>query len=243
MTCERGIDAGAYVLHALDEDELHAYAQHVQGCADCRREVEQLQMVVDTLPMAVPQELPPPVLKDRIMRTVLAEAELLQAAGPEADRVPAAAPPRRRRLSFGGFSLRPAVAAGLAAAFVAVGVAGGSLIAGGDDGPPATTRVIAGSSPLRGTKVSLAMSDGKGELRVRNLPGAKEGRVYQVWLVKGESDPVATHTLFNVRDDGRADVKISEPMDGVDRVLVTSEPDGGSTTPSGAPLLLADTSA
>ncbi len=51
-------------------------------------------MVADTLPLAAVQVAPPPELKDRIMSAVRAEAEVLQAAGPEADvvaREPAAA--------------------------------------------------------------------------------------------------------------------------------------------------------
>ena len=91
--------------------------------------------------------------------------------------------------------------------------------------------------------MSLAVTEDSGELRVRNLPSAKNGRVYQVWFQSGEDDPKPTHTLFNVRRDGQAEVQISESLEGVDRVLVTAEPDGGSTTPSGAPLLIADTAA
>lgn len=242
MTCDRGIDAGAYVLHALDDVELDDYAQHLAGCADCRREVAQLQTVVDTLPMAAPQTEPPPALKDRIMRTVLAEAELLQAAGPEADRVPSPAPKRRRGLRLGGLTaLRPALAGGLAAVLVALGVAGGALVRGGEDEP--ATSVVTGTTTMPGAKVALALTQARGELRVRALPPAKGDRVYQVWLQTGDEAPRPSRTLFDVRRDGRADVQIAESLEGVDRVLVTAEPHGGSSTPSGAPVLVAETSA
>ena len=78
-------DAGAWVLGALPEDEERRFAAHLETCAICRREVAELQMVADTLPLAAVQVAPPPELKDRIMSAVRAEAEVLQAAGPEAD--------------------------------------------------------------------------------------------------------------------------------------------------------------
>src|ERR687885_88835 len=58
----------------------------------CRREVAELQMVADTLPLAAPQVAPPPELKERIMAAVRAEAAVLAAAGPEADVAPVQAP-------------------------------------------------------------------------------------------------------------------------------------------------------
>jgi hypothetical protein len=58
-----------------------------------------------------------------------------------------------------------------------------------------------------------------------------------VWLVRGKGAPIPTHTLFNVRRDGRATVQIEEPVDGVDQVLVTAEPDGGSMAPTSKPVI------
>ena len=87
-----------------------------QTCAICRREVAELQMVADTLPLAAAQVAPPPELKDRIMSAVRAEAEVLQAAGPEAD-VVAREPGRRgggrrgRARGTGAQAARPAVVA------------------------------------------------------------------------------------------------------------------------------------
>src|SRR6185503_1310666 len=76
---------GAWVLGALPEDEQRRFAAHLETCEICRREVAELQMVADTLPLAAVQVAPPPELKDRIMSSVRAEAEVLRASGPEAD--------------------------------------------------------------------------------------------------------------------------------------------------------------
>jgi anti-sigma factor RsiW len=92
--CEWQLDAAAYVLHALEENEAHAFGEHLASCPGCREEVAQLQSVADALAAGVARASVPQGLGARIMAPVYAEAELLQAAGHEADRV---APARSRR--------------------------------------------------------------------------------------------------------------------------------------------------
>jgi len=79
-------------------------------------------------------------------------------------------------------------------------------------------------------------------LRVTNLPSAPAGKVYQVWIKrKGSTVPEPTHTLFNVRkSDGSAIIPIEESVAGVDQVLVTPEPDGGSLSPTGDTVISAN---
>jgi anti-sigma factor RsiW len=43
-------DAGAYLLHALEDDERRAYEVHMEGCSDCRDEVERLRLAADARP-------------------------------------------------------------------------------------------------------------------------------------------------------------------------------------------------
>lgn len=238
--CEHGADIGAYLLNALEQEENERFAAHLQTCAACRHEVAQLQVVVDTLPMAAPQLAPPPELKDRIMRVVDSEAELLRATGPEADRVPAPAPARTRRWWGAGFGLRPAVAGGIATVLLAVGVAGGALLSAGSDDSPKTRDVVAHVASPRARAV-VSLQGGRATLHLTNLPSAPSGRVYQVWFMrKGSAVPIPTHTLFNVRkSDGRAVVPIEESVSDVDQVLVTDEPDGGSRQPTGTQLISA----
>ncbi|MDQ3631042.1 MAG: hypothetical protein M3417_07205, partial [Actinomycetota bacterium] len=113
--CHRGIDAGAYVLHALDAEEFRSYHEHLAHCDHCRVEVGDLRLVVDTLPIAAPQTPPPPALRSRIMAAVHAESELLLAAGPDTDRLAAPKTSRRRRLPAAfTHPLRPVLAGALA---------------------------------------------------------------------------------------------------------------------------------
>ncbi len=233
MSCDRGIDVGTFVLHAMEADEAADFTRHLQACAECRAEVEQLQMVVDTLPVAAPQLAPPPELRDRIMREVRVEAELLRAAGPEADRVPERAPRRGWRELV---TLRPSVAAALSAALIAVGVGGGAIVM--NDGAPSSRSVVADVT-APGAAATLSVKGSRGTLHVAKMPSPPAGSVYQVWFIKDGKKPIPTHTLFNVRGDGNANVEIDESVDGVKQVLVTAEPSGGSMQPSSAPIISA----
>jgi anti-sigma-K factor RskA len=225
--CRHCDDAGPWVLGALDEQDARAFALHLDECPVCRLEVAELQIVADVLPMAAPQLVPPPALKSRIMAVVESEAQLLRAAGPEADRPAGAA--RERRGFFGW--LRPLPAAVLATALLALGVVGGVLLSGGDD-----TTSHPGFGP-KGAQVALRVTGNRGELDLRGMPAAPSGRVYQVWLIHGKDKPRPTHTLFTVPSDGRARVEILESLKGTDQVLVTTEPPGGSKQPTSPALM------
>ena len=207
--CRHRDDAGPWVLGALAEEDARAFAEHLESCPICRLEVAELQVVADVLPMAAPQLVPPPALKSRIMGVVESEAQLLRAAGPEADR-PAAV---------------------LATALLALGVVAGVLLSGGED-----TTSHPGFGP-KGAQVALRVTGEHGVLDLRGMPAAPSGRVYQVWLVHGKDKPRPTHTLFTVPSDGRARVEIMESLKGTDQVLVTTEPPGGSEQPTSAPLM------
>jgi hypothetical protein len=46
--------------------------------------------------------------------------------------------------------------------------------------------------------------------------------------------------VFDVRPGGEASVRIAEPLDGVEAVLVTAEPSAGSPTPTSAPIIISE---
>ena len=243
MSCEHRDDAGAWVLGALPADEHERFAAHLPGCEVCRREVAELQMVADTLPLAAPQMAPPPELKERIMATVRAEAAVLEAAGPEADTAPGApvhAPVRpkqkRRRWRLPAIALRPIPAAVAAAVLIALGVGGGILLSGSSSGKTVQAQVVAPAAPA--ARASLTVADDRATLKVREFPAPPSGRVYQVWIKRPGRDPAPTNALFGVRD-GRATVQVPGSMKGVDQVLVTAEPDGGSRAPTRDPVIIA----
>jgi hypothetical protein len=218
---------GAWLLGALPEDEAAGFKRHLEACAVCREDAASLRVAADALPASAEPRTPPPALQARIMAVVESEAALLHAAGPESDRT---APRRERRSWFGGSAWRPALAAGLAA--LAIGFFGAQALQGGSE---TITAQVSG-----GGRATLEVEDGHGRLVAQDLPAPPSGRVYQVWLDKGGKAPEPTDALFSTRKDGSASVDVPS-LDGVERVMVTDEPPGGSESPSGKLLLTAST--
>jgi anti-sigma-K factor RskA len=224
--------AAAYLLGALDDEERQGYEAHVESCAECREEIAFLRVATDAIPASVAQHDAPPALRDRIMTIVESEAELLRAAGPEADR-PAVAG-RRRDRRWWQFVPRSGLALAASVLLIVGGVTGWVL----RDGGP-SVRTIPGTTPA-GVQASLIVRGDHSTLETDGLPRPGTGRVYQVWLMKkGARAPEPTDALFTVRRDGSASVDVPGSVEGVEAVLVTEEPDGGSPAPTSEPIIAA----
>jgi len=238
---------GAYLLGALEPDEAERFEAHLADCPVCRRDVEDLRVAADALPVSVPLIRPPAALKDRIMSVVNEEAELLAAAGRRADeageRPPAEdrsrAVGRRRRSggrSLGGWLLRPGVALACALVLLVAGGAAGVLLSRGDD-----TRTVIAQTRAPDADVRLEIHEDGSMLVAENMPAPPSGRIYQVWLKRPGKDPEPTSVLWSTRGDGSAEVAVPGSLDDVEAVLVTDEPPGGSEAPTKPPVITAPT--
>ena len=223
-----GMDAAAYVLGALEKDELEAFRAHLSGCAACREEVTALQLVADALPAAAPPIAPPHDLRRQVMDAVGAEQKG-DASAALADRRRARS---QRRLRFA--PPRRAAALGGALAAVAAIVVAIVLASGGST----ATRVIQADVRGAGT-AKLIVTGGRGELVVSHFPPPGARRIYQVWLQRPHQAPSPTRTLFDVTSNGAGEVGVAGDLHGVSEVLVTSEPLGGSSAPTTAPVIAA----
>jgi len=242
MTHERWNDSvAAYLLGALDDDERVGFEAHLAGCPECREEVEFLRVASEALPAASQPVLPPPELKERIMTVVRSEAELLQAAGARAD-VPAetARPARREERESRWSWLRPQAALALAAVVLAIGVAFGALTRDAGNGP--ATRTLQAQVDHGSARAHLEVQGREVRLVTDGLPAPGDDRVYQVWIKRPDRDPEPTDALFTTGRDGSATVEVAGHLEGVEAVLVTREPEGGSQTPSEAPFITAPVS-
>jgi anti-sigma-K factor RskA len=227
---ERWADStGAYVLDALPEAERAQFEDHMAHCRVCREEADELRAAAAALPVSVPPVLPPAGLKARVMAEVDREAALLAAAGAPADE---SAPSPRRRWS--GRWLRPVMA--LAAAAVAVVVA---LSVGDRNGATTFPASMDHAQVAHGAHGELRVRDRSATLVVNGLQPPPEGRVYQVWIKHPGRDPEPTDSLFTPRADGSATAGVPAALRHGDTVMVTSEPRGGSETPTRAPLISA----
>jgi anti-sigma-K factor RskA len=225
---------GAYLLGALEPGEHERFEAHLAKCETCRRDVEELKVAADALPVSVPLVSPSPALKDRIMAVVESEAELLAAAGKRADE-PAAAPrPRRDRGRLLDWLSRPAVALASVLVLLAGGGLAGVLLTSGDD-----SRTVIAQTQSPRADVRLRIDDGGATLVARNMPAPPSGRIYQVWLKRPGKDPEPTSVLWATRGDGSAEVAVPGSLEGVEAVLVTDEPEGGSAEPTKPPVISA----
>jgi anti-sigma-K factor RskA len=211
-------ELAAYLLGALDPGEAAALEQHLAGCEECRSELEWLRPAAQLLPEAVERVEPPPVLRSRIMGEVESDARL-----------------QRSGVSFGQrlrtIGLRPAI--GLAAvAFFVAAVAGYAVRDGGGGGETATT-VAAGHPP--GVTARLVREGSTGTLRLADVHQLPPGKVLQAWVRRGRKIESAK-ALFVPNREGEATAVI-EDMEGVDAVMVTAEPAGGSDYPTSNPIV------
>jgi anti-sigma-K factor RskA len=215
-----GGDAAAYVLGALEGQELQAFRMHLVQCAVCRDEVDAFGGVVNVLPIAAPQQRASRGLRRRVMREVRSEPRR-------------AARPGRAGWSPSALGGR-AWAAGAAACAVAAAavVVGLSLGGGGATVVAARVKGIAGTAQLR-------LTNGHAELVVHHLTAPGRHRVYEVWLQRGSSAPVPASVLFGLNSTGDADIGLPTNLHGVSAVLVTSEPLGGSKAPTRTPVIVA----
>lgn len=217
-----GDDVAAYALGALDGAEAERFRAHLRTCSICRDELAAFADVVHALPLSAPRHHAPAGMRRNVMREVKAEARASSRTQPS---------PRPRRTP-GWLTLRPALALGvaaLAAAAVVIGI--------GSGGSPAS-RIVHAKVTGQGY-AELRLGDGHAELVVNHFPAPTTGRIYEVWLVRPGAAVAPTKALFSVNSAGQGDVDVPGSLHGVAKVLVTSEPAGGSLHPTRAPVIAA----
>ncbi len=223
--CGQRRQAAAYLLRALTPTETQDYREHLQQCASCRREIEQLAPAANALPATATPVHAPDTLLQSVMGQVRAEAELLNAAGPQADRPPKRARWRPRALPA------LAAAAGIAAAVVIL-----LLSAGSPSSSHITRAHLAASTP---GYAEVRQNGLAAELVVSGIPQPPAGEVYEVWLAKPHGAPQPTDALFSVTANGNASVDVPGGLRNIQTLMVTAEPDGGSRHPTSPPIITA----
>lgn len=196
---------GAYVLGHLSDEEVPGVRAHLDGCASCRAEVEELRAVVEVLPTADPEResraAAPPELAERVFARIArarAEAGLRRRRRLVSVLAAAAA---TAAVALAAVSLFPSASAGRQVAFA-------ELPAGVDAGAYLLSRPW-------GTEI---------ELEVAGLSG--DGAGYAVWLEDsgGERTPAGT---FVAVPDRELRVVLASALPMEDAVaLGVSDPEG-----------------
>jgi anti-sigma-K factor RskA len=227
-------DVAAYLLGALEPDEAAALERHAEGCEHCQEEIRWMTPAVDALPESVERLEPPRELRERVLAEVRfdAEPEAVFTEDPAATGIFDRASNWLRELGSGPMGLRPVV--GFAAAILVVAAVAGFAIGGGigsDSGQ--TSTVVTGTPP--GVTAKVISSDNGGTLHLANVKQIPDDRVLEAWVQRdGEVEPV--EALFVPDRKGQASTELPD-MDGVEVVMVTTEPKGGSKSPTSSPLV------
>lgn len=213
-------DLAAYMLGALEPREAAEFERHLEGCERCREEVRWLEPALHSLPESVERQQPPPQLRAALMAE--ARADLV-----EEERGGRSLLPDWLR---GGFRTRRLqLATGFAVlAFAIAAVAGYEIGKGGsDEGGGASTLV----TQEHGIEVKMVREGDGGTLHLANLHQLPPDKVLEAW-VRREGTVEAVPALLVPDRKGQAETTIAD-MSGVDTVMVTEEPQGGSEEPTG----------
>jgi hypothetical protein len=199
MTAEHGREwresLGAYALGQLPEGERAALEAHLEGCADCREELQSLAGVARLMPLADPERFgaapePPPLLGDQIAATIGAERRVA----------------RRRRF---GLAWSGAAAAVAATAVLAIFVLGDS--GGGGSEPPAQ-RVAFRSLPA-GMQINASLEPRSFGTQIEvYVSGVRSGTLCRVFL-RGTHGTRLSAGSFRYRWDGDTHAMLSSGLD------------------------------
>ena len=210
-------DLAAFMLGALEGDEAAELTRHLEGCARCQEEMRWLQPAVQVLPESVERQEPPRQLRETLMAEVRDDVREAQAR-------PAAARSRR-------WLLKPAMGFAVVALLVAgvVGYEVGNDGSGGGGGASTLERQVGGID------VKMVQEGDSGTLQLSGVHQLPPDKVLEAW-VEREGEVEAVPALFVPDRNGQAETRIAD-MNGVEGVMVTEEPQGGSESPTSEPIM------
>ena len=225
----------ARALSALDAAEERALNEHLENCAECRKELEDWQATAASLSLATEPVEPSPQVRERI----LSEVRKDRSSAPEV--IPFKTPPRNIWSSFGSLG---AIAAVVLFTALAIGLAvlwrQNQRLARENqfvelvNTPGARVSELKGAEPGQSATAKLAYDrTGRAILMASKLPNVPQGKAYQLWFIVGNKPPMPGKTFVPDRS-GNAVVNEDLPSEAIDADIfaITVEPEGGSTAPT-----------
>lgn len=221
-------ELAGYLLGALDPGDAAALVRHAEGCERCREELRRLAPAALVLPETVEPLEPPPGLRRRLLAEVRADAAPARREADGRRRLG----DRLRDIHLGPLGRRP-LAALAALALVVVAIAGYAIGNGGGGTPTSPVTTFHSGRPP-GVVAQVRREGSAGELRLANVGPLPAGRVLEAWVRRrGTVEPVKA--LFAPDRRGEASTNLGD-LRGVDLVMVTVEPAGGTRSPTTAPI-------
>jgi anti-sigma-K factor RskA len=227
------VEVAAYLLGKLEPEEAERFEAHLDGCADCRRHLEELGGLPALLAQAAPAT---PVPEGLRAQTLTAVRERAAEAGV------AEAPVPLRRAWWRRRWVLVAVAAALV---VALAVPGALLVFGGGGEVTRLTLVAAEGAQGRGQVTITRTSAGRSfDVRIEGLGPPAAGSLYELWAVSPrdtmERPQRVSLGTFTVDADGGAHLTAftAAPADQFPLVGVTLEPVDGNPARTGPRVLV-----
>jgi anti-sigma-K factor RskA len=214
-------DLAAYMLGALSPEEAAGFERHLEGCEHCQGEVRWFEPAIQTLPESVERQVPPPRLREALMAEVRADAQ--QEGGRERGLLPG-----WLRGGFGSRGLR--LATGFAVIALAIAAVAGFEIGKSGSGSESNGGGVTLSSHEHGFTAKMVSEGEGGTLHLADVHQLPPGKVLEAW-VRREGTVESVPALMVPDREGQAETTIAD-MSGVDTVMVTEEPQGGSEEPT-----------
>jgi anti-sigma-K factor RskA len=217
----------AWVLGAVEADEVDMLRAHIEACPTCRETTLRLTPTVGALPLAV-EEITPP---DRLRARILAAAATSSGSAVTSARPGTSTTSPRRMPKPGALwghrrGMMPAFAAAAALVLaILVGFVAGDVIGRGAPTPaPVVRSALAGHGELAGARATVIdlRSEGVALVDFSGLPQLDSGRVYEIWLISaaGRPDPGG---VFVPDSNGSKFVLVSRSLAGYTQMAITSE--------------------
>jgi anti-sigma-K factor RskA len=231
--------ADAYALDALDESQRLRFERHLRGCPACADDVRKYTEIATALAMAVAAQ-PPAGMRDRVLAATTVTRQLPpEVAGPR--RLPSMPrSPWVPRLALAGAVVGVAAAVTLGVVQVSTedrlntvqteNQAIAAVLSAGD------AQITSATSSVGGTAtVVLSYSQGKIVFTSSGLPALPSSEVYELWLI----GPVHARSagLLSEASNGKTSPVLASGLQSDDKVGVTVEPAGGTSSPTTTPIL------
>ena len=227
----------ARALSALDAAEERALNEHLENCAECRKELEDWQATAAALSLTPDPAEPSPQVRERILSEVRKD---LSSSKPEV--IPFRSTSKRNIWS--SFGSLGAIAAVVLFAALCIGLAvlwrqNQELVRSKEfvelvNTPGARVSELSGVEPGRNATAKLAYDrTGRAILMASKLPSVPQGKAYQLWFIVGNKPPMPGKT-FVPDSAGNAVLKDEMPREAIDANVfaITVEPERGSTIPT-----------
>jgi len=229
----------ARALSALDAAEAQALNEHLENCAECRKELDEWQATAAALALGANPAEPSPKVRERILDEVRKDLS-------EPNVVPFRSTPRNLWSSFGSLG---AMAAAVLFTALIVGIvvlwrqnnamrtkmeqsqAFVQLVTS----PGARVAELKSSAVGSGATATVAYDNtGHAMLVASNLPSLPQGKAYQLWFIVGNKPPMPGKT-FAPDSTGQGVTEEQMPREALNAPVfaVTVEPAAGVTAPTG----------